>query len=536
MKILSVFRRLFQRDKINDERFWGASLSQITNSGVVFTAEKAETCAAVYRSVRFLSETVAKLPLLLYKRTGDGRTRDTKHPLYKLLHNKPNQWQTSFEFREMMMGHVLLRGNAYAYKKYNLKTGDISELVPLNPTRVQPILLDSGEMKYEFTNNKGVRIVLPGDDVFHLRGPSPDGVVGISCIAYAKESIGLSLAAEEFGARTFLNDAQPAGSLEHPGELGEEGLKNLRQSLKENHGGVENARKWLILEEGMKWTKIGMSADDTQFIQTREFQIEEICRWFGVPPHKIGYMKHATFSNIEHQALEFVIDSLLPWLTRWEQAIGARLFDDAERETHYVEFLVDALLRGDLQSRYQSYAIGRQWGWLSADDVRRLENLDPLPEQQGEKYLIPMNMVDAKRLDEVIDKQVAKPEPKPVLDPSKEPPAQSTDNQSSRTLTGLTEFKPVLLQTVERYVERVQKSKKPFEEHVPVIREGLAPVVNGILMLNSDDEIEKLGNDVLETYIQNGLRREDLNINSKVEFLLQEIQRVLVTQSNSANV
>jgi HK97 family phage portal protein len=500
-RILSFGKR--GTNPLNDERYWTDMVAVKSSTGIPITPDTARRCAAVLACVRVLSETIAHLPFVLYRRNGETRTRETAHPLHKLLHDAPNRWQTSFEFREMMMGHVLLRGNAYAQKIIS-GNGAVIELVPLNPTRVTPKMLASGDVIYEFRPGQGGTVVIPSELMFHLKGYASDGLVGVSPIAEARETVGLAIAAEEFGARTFANDAQPGGILEHPGKLGEEAINNLRDSMQAAHGGVQNARKMMILEEGMKWTKVGMSPEDTQYIETRKFQLEEIARIFRVPPHLIGHLERATFSNIEHQGLEFVTHTILPWLRRWEQAISTRLMTEREREIYYSEFLVEGLLRGDISTRYSAYAVGRQWGWLSADDVRKLENMDRLPEGQGEKYLLPLNMIDASKLDEYL---MAGRNPAPEEDVEE---AETDDNvddseeslaEERQDFVGEDAFFPVFSSTLQRYCERIEKSGKPIEAHRKVIIEGLDPIVTALLLLNERDSAEEVSKAVVKDFL-----------------------------------
>lgn len=520
---MGILKNLFTFHKrasnpFEDPRYWG-DIGVASSTGLQVTPDTAKRCSAVFGCVRVLSETIAHLPFVLYKKGGDSRKRETSHPLYELLHDVPNRWQTSFEFREMLMGHVLLRGNGYAQKVYD-RRGAIAELVPLNPTRVTPRLQPDGNLLYEFNPQQGGKVVLPASDVFHLKANASDGITGVSPIAEAREAVALALAAEEFGARTFYNDAQPGGVLEHPGKLGEEALTNLRSSIQQQHTGVQNARKWMILEEGMKWTKIGMDLKDTQFIEVRKFQIEEIARIFRVPPHLIGHLDRATFSNIEHQGLEFVTHTVLPWLKRWEQAIALRLMTPRERKIYYSEFLVDGLLRGDITSRYQAYAVGRQWGWLSADDVRKLENMDVLPEGQGAKYLLPLNMIDATELDDYLMHQ-NNPEPKTQAEDDVEDSLEddsssdsSSNEEEMRAFQGKEAFLPVISSVIDRYQERIYRSKKPFSEHREVILEGLTPVIKGLLTLNNAPEIEqnavKIAQNFIDSWVGDPLMAEDL--------------------------
>ena len=347
--------------------------------------------AAVFACIRVLAESVASLPLIVYKRRPDGgKDRDPPHPLYRTLHDRPNRWQTGFEFREMLMGHAALRGNAYAAIK---ATGGqaVAELTPLHPDRVIPFRAPDGLIAYEHTPLEGPRRILLQPEMLHIRGLSDDGICGLSPIKLHREAIGLALVTEEHGARLFANGAQLGGVLQHPGKLQPEAVERLKKSWEARYSGVGNAHRTAVLEEGMTWNKVGMTSEDAQFLESRHYQVTEIARIFRIPPHMIGDLSKATFSNIEHQALEFVVHTLRPWLVRWEQAILRDLFTEPDQETHFVEFLVDGLLRGDTQSRYNAYAVGRQWGWLSANDIRRLENLNPI-EQGGDDYFQPLNM------------------------------------------------------------------------------------------------------------------------------------------------
>lgn len=477
---------------------WLSFFGGETAAGTTVTPDTAITSTAVLACVRVLAETVAGLPFIVYRRTASGRERDTALSTYQLMHMKPNRYQTAFEFREMLMAHCLLRGNGYALKVYNGR-GEVSELVPLNPTRVTPRLQDTGEVVYEFRDRAGQLLRYADTDIFHLKGLATDGLVGVSPITYARTAVGLALAAEEFGARVFANDAKPGGILQHPGKLSDDSHKRLKESWQQAHAGLKNAHKVAILEEGMQWQRVGVSNQDTQFIESRKFQIEEIARIFRVPPHLIGHLERATFSNIEHQSLEFVQHTLLPWLRRWEQAIATRLLDETERRTHYCEFLVDGLLRGDIQSRYSAYSIGRQWGWLSADDVRKLENMEPLPDGAGQQYLVPLNMVDA-----ATEEQVAE-EPAAVRD--------------------ATFLKPVLSQLVERYSDRVIRSKKSAKSQEKVIIDGLRPAVLAYLQALGDTRAEVRADEILLDFVGKWDSEGAKTVEGRVAELLSSVER-----------
>jgi len=374
---------------------WGAWASIITSrasqTGINVSADTALTYSAVYACVKVLAEGVASLPLITYHRRDDGgKDRATDHPIYDLLHDQPNDWQTSFEWREMSQGHLALRGNAYS-KMIAGPRGFVDQLVPLHPDRVKVELLENGHLRYRY--RRGFNLdeeVIEADRMFHLRGLSSNGLTGISVIGMAREAVGLGLAAEGYGARFFSQNASPGGVLTHPGSLSPEATKRLEASWSEAHSGLANAHKTPVLDEGIKWEQVGLSNEDAQFLQTREFEVMDIARWFRVPQHMIGVMSKATFSNIEHQSLEYVVYTMLPWYTRWEQRIKADLILSP---FFFAEFLVAGLLRGNTKERYEAYGSARQWGWLSVNDIRRLENMNPVA--GGDVYLQPTNMVPA---------------------------------------------------------------------------------------------------------------------------------------------
>lgn len=377
---------------------WIDTLAGATSSsGMVVTESTSLTCSAVYACVRVLAETIASLPLVVYRRLPNGgRERATGHYLYSLLHDQPNEEMTSFQWRETAMGHVTLWGNSFSQIEMD-GAGRVIGLWPWRPDWVK-VRRVNGRLQYAYRlaqpDARGrSEIVLGKDSVLHVPGLGFDGIVGYSVIAMARQSIGMALAAEEFGARFFGNGARPGVVLEHPGKLSEIAEKRLRESWEARHQGPDKANKVAVLEEGLKIHELGIPPDDAQFIETRKFQTVDIARWFRVPPHLIGDLERATFSNIEHQSIDFVVHTIRPWLVRWEQALNLALLTPAERKVYFIELLVDGLLRGDVQSRYQAYAVGRQNGWLSANDIRALENMNPIA--GGDVYLIPLNMIPA---------------------------------------------------------------------------------------------------------------------------------------------
>lgn len=358
-------------------------------AGMPVTEETAMRIAAVNACVRVIAETVASLPLNVYQRTDErSRIRAIRHPLYRLLHDRPNSWQTSFEFRELLQNHLCLRGRAYAYK---LRVGgEISELIPFNPDLVTVEQTPDYRLVYTVSRSDTGRgpLVLKQEEVLHLRGLSSDGVDGRNVIADARETLGTALAMQAYAGRFFRNDATPSVVLSHPGKLSKEAATRLEESWNASHSGPVNARRTAVIEEGMKVEKLSVAPEDAQFLESRKYSRAEIAGLFRVPPHMIGDLERATFSNIEHQAIDFVTHCIRPWLVRWEQALHRDLF--VAPILYFPEFNVDALLRGDTLSRYNAYAVGRQWGWLSANDIRDRENMNPI--EGGDTYLTPGNM------------------------------------------------------------------------------------------------------------------------------------------------
>lgn len=394
MKIVEKIKGMFQKSLgLNQatSNFWNFITTwNYSTSGVVVTADSAMNLAAVFACVKVLAETVGSLPLMLYARRKDGKERLADHPLYRLLHDSPNPEMTSMQWRETVMAHLLLHGNHFSEIVFDpANAGKVKEIWPLPPGKMSIVRRD-GALLYKL---EGYEKLLPKEKVLHIRGLSLDGITGLSPIAYARETIGIGLAGQEYASRFFSNDATPGGVVSHPGQLGDVAYKHLETSIAEKTQALSKKHRFLILEEGMKWERISMSPEDAQLLQSRKFSVEEIARVFRVPLHKIQSMDRATFSNIEQQAIEFATDSIRPWLVRIEQEIFMKLISEAEKDTVFAEFLVDGLLRGDIKSRYEAYAVGRNGGWLSANDIRRLENMNDIV--NGNQYLVPLNMTPA---------------------------------------------------------------------------------------------------------------------------------------------
>lgn len=401
---MGLINKLFKsRDhpKINN-RTVGSSYSFYmggSSAGKNVNERSAMQMTAVYSCVRILAEAVAGLPLHLYRYKEDGgKERAIDNNLYHLLHDEPNKEMSSFIFRETLMTHLLLWGNAYAQIIRNGK-GEVIALYPLMPNKMQVDRDENGELYYIYTRSsdeaktmEGVTVYLTPRDVLHIPGLGFDGLVGYSPIAMAKNAIGLAIATEEYGAKFFANGAAPSGVLEHPGTIKDP--SRLRENWNSTFGGSANSGKVAVLEEGMKYTPISISPEQAQFLETRKFQIDEIARIFRVPPHMVGDLEKSSFSNIEQQSLEFVKYTLDPWVIRWEQSLSRSLLNEDEKRKYFFKFNLEGLLRGDYESRMSGYATARQNGWMSANDIRELENLDKIPaEDGGDLYLINGNML-----------------------------------------------------------------------------------------------------------------------------------------------
>ena len=401
---MGLFTRIFRSRDAPKNATAGSGYSFMLGSsasGKSVNERSAMQITAVYSCVRILSEAVASLPLHLYKYTDTGTAKATDHLLYFLLHDEPNPEMTSFVFRETLMTHLLLWGNAYAQIIRNGK-GEVLALYPLMPDRMNVDRDESGNIVYEYMVsqedapiNSGSTVKLSPHEVLHIPGLGFDGTIGYSPIAMAKNAIGLAIATEEYGSKFFANGATPSGILEFPGTVKEP--ERVRESWNKGFGG-ENKHKVAILEQGMKYTPISISPNEAQFLETRKFQIDEIARIFRVPPHMIGDLEKSSFSNIEQQSLEFVKYTLDPWVVRWEQSIKRTLLLPDEKGTYFAKFNVDGLLRGDYQSRMNGYATARQNGWMSANDIRSLEQQDLIPDEEGGNlYLINGNMLPLKQ-------------------------------------------------------------------------------------------------------------------------------------------
>ena len=402
---MGIFKGIFKARDKPENRTVGSNYTFYmggSTAGKTVTERSAMQMTAVYSCVRILAEAVAGLPLHFYRYKDDGsKEKALDSNLYRLLHDEPNPEMSSFVFRETLMTHLLLWGNAYAQIIRNGKW-EVIALYPLIPNKMTVNRDENGQLYYEYSktaddfyNVSNSTVILNPRDVLHIPGLGFDGLVGYSPIAMAKNAIGMAIACEEYGAKFFANGAAPSGVLEHPGTIKDP--KKVREAWQSQFGGSSNAGRVAVLEEGMKYTPISISPEQAQFLETRKFQINEIARIFRIPPHMVGDLEKSSFSNIEQQSLEFVKYTLDPWVIRWEQTLMRSLLSNDEKNEYFIKFNLEGLLRGDYESRMKGYSIGRQNGWMSANDIRELENLDRIsPEDGGDLYLVNGNMLPLK--------------------------------------------------------------------------------------------------------------------------------------------
>jgi HK97 family phage portal protein len=359
-----------------------------SQSGQWVSEDTATGVPAVHACVQLISESIASLPLAPYKRNADGsKTVDERHPLYRVLHNQANSVQTAFEFREQFVAACLLTGNAYALKRMDA-AGRVLELIPAHPSMVTVEKLRNGRARYKIASETGTTVHTQ-DEILHLRYRSKDGYVGLSPITIARETIGLALGQQQHEGAFYRNGTTLSGALRHPHKLTAEQHSRLKETFAERHAGASNAWRVMVLEEGMEFQPVSMTHEDAQFVESRKLTLEDVARIYRVPPPAIGILDNATYSNITEQSRHLVIHCLRPWLVRIEQAMNAALLSDDGQRTHQIEHNAEGLLRGDIKTRYDAYRVGREWGWLSPNEIRGLENLGSI--EGGDEFLRPMN-------------------------------------------------------------------------------------------------------------------------------------------------
>lgn len=393
--MLRGIKRFFERrstSTLRDPQAWLKDTLNVggTDSGISVNPETALRATAVFACVRVLSESLAGLPLHVYQRAGGDRERADRHPLYRLLHSRPNPLQTSYEWRQLTMAHLLLYGNSF-HEIVRDDAGDVEAVYPLQPSRMV-LKVENGGVLYEYATPGGERVTLPAARVLHLKGLSTDGFLGVSPITAARQSIGLSLAAERFGAQYFGQGTRVGGWLEGPPgvKITSEQGKMIAGSFADAYSGPDHAHKVAVVTGGMTFKPFETSNEDSQFLETRAFQVADIARIFRVPPHLIADLSRSTYSNIAQQSQEFVQYSLLPWVTNLEQAFQSRLFRPEEENTHYAEFDLNGLLRGDHESRMRAYQAGIYAGIYSPNECRSFENLNS--REGGDTFLQPTNL------------------------------------------------------------------------------------------------------------------------------------------------
>lgn len=380
----------FRNNTLKEPEWWRQMLSPMQSaSGASVTLDTAVRVSAVWACVRIISESIASLPLNVYERRNDGgKDLANRHPLFMLLHALPNNEQTSFELIESTLSSILLRGTAYN-QVMRSRRGQVGEIRILFTKYMRPDRSADGTLIFDY-QEPGNERVFTANDIWRVSSLGHDGVTGLSVLSLGRESIGVAVASEQQAAKLYSNGMQVPAVFEIDSTLKDEQYERLKKELNEKYAGSQNAYKTLVLESGLKYKQIGITAEDSQFLESRKFQIAEIARWFRVPMHMLNELDKATFSNIEHQSLEFVIHTLRPWIRRLELSMLRDLFTEAERARFYAEFKIDALLRGDTKTRYEAYGKAITDGWLSRNEVRGFENLNP---QEGlDEYLVPLNM------------------------------------------------------------------------------------------------------------------------------------------------
>lgn len=390
--------------------YWYNGVARETAAGVDVDADSALGASALWNGVHLISNALAMAPLRLFRRRrGGGADEAREDPRFRIVHRKPNRWQTAFGWRQMSQGHLLLRGNTFAQKVYRT-SGSLAELVPLHPTRMSVRIHDDA-VWYIYQRSDGSQRVFRADEVLHVRGLSTDGIVGYSPVTVMRESIGSILATDRYSARYFRNNARPGVALKHPGYLKDDKFKQIKDEWNAAHSGSENAHKVALLEGGLELQEIGFSAEDSQMIGSRTFNVQEAARILNIPPHKLKEMSRATFSNIEHQAIEWVVDTVQPWAENWEQQLDADLLSEREQATMYFKFDLKALLRGDSAQRAAYMQARFNMASMSPNDIRKVEDEDPI--EGGDRYYLQQNLMPLDKVDEILE-QKSKPAPAPV--------------------------------------------------------------------------------------------------------------------------
>jgi HK97 family phage portal protein len=493
----------------DDSVLWnGLTGGDTASSGVSVSTHSGLTYSAVWRGVNLISRDVAKIPLIVYRRVGEGKERATDHPAYKLLKRSPNAYTNQFHFRQTLTAHALFtgRGNGYAYIIRN-GAGDPIELLLLNPNSTYPVRYNGVLWYVTEIENAGLRKLNP-QDVLHIKGLGYDGLVGYDIVSYMKETLGLGLGIRKFGSVFFKNGASLNVVLERPADaprLSEEAERNLRDSFDKIHAGLDNAHRTSVLQEGTKASILGIDAQKSQLLELRQFEIREIANFLGLPPHKLGDTTRTAFASLEQENQSYLDDALDGWLCNWEAECTEKLLreDEKENDTHFIEFVREAVVRLDFKTLVEGLVQEVNNGLLCADEARSILNRGPIPDGLGAVYRIPANIQELTKEEEEPEPPVPvvplipqEEEPVPPVapeddeDPEEEPDEEDVEQDAVRSsLTAL------LSHTADRMNRRLReqaaraaKKSKGFvrwiEESLPenrdVVLEALSPVVDAM--------------------------------------------------------
>jgi HK97 family phage portal protein len=483
------------------EAFGGGS-----SSGVKVNRQTILRYGPVWRGVTLIAGSVGKLPLISYKRVGEGKDRAIDHSAYRLLKRRPNREMTAFTFKQTLMGHAILQGNGYAYI-FRRGDGSPEELIPLNPEETFPVRVN-GELMYVTKVGAETRKLLP-QNVLHIKGFSFEGLQGYSLIDKARDSLSVGIAAGQYGSRFFRNSARPSVVIEHPGKLGPEAKKNLRDSWETMHAGLENMHRTAVLDEGMKVQAFSINARDAQLLETRQFEIREVANWLGLPPHKLGDSSRTAYNSLEQENQSYLDDALDPWLVNWEEECVEKLLteDEKDNDTHTIEFTRQALVRANLLQRFQAYQIAINTRVMNPNEVRARENLNPY--EGGDEFLVPLNM--GQPAADTLDGG----DGTDTLDGSDSTEKSDTDPQRTDTHSAATTaVRAMLADVVRRMVKRIstharKQARKPetftdwlddemSDEHRPVFVEAMSPVIGAIAAIcGRQDTPESWATDLL---------------------------------------
>jgi len=475
---------------------WSGGVSSYAGKSV--TVDNALTVGAVYASVRVISEAIASLPLIVYRRLENGGKDRVKSKIAELLRFRPNPWMSSFQFFETAMAHVLLWGNSYSHIRKNMSGVPVA-IIPLHPSDVTPKFDENRELFYNvFQRETGVRSFL-AKDILHVAGLAFDGISGKSVIRTARQSIGSAMATEEFAGKYWSGGAKPYGFLSHPGQLGAEGRKKLKESWQADE------KKIAVLEGGIKSEQIGIPPEDSQFLQTREFQATDVARVFRVPGHMIGIHDSQPRANVEQEAIDFVTHTLGAWIRRIEQEVTFKFFDNSEL---FAEFLVDSHLRGDTETRFKAYSMALQNGWLSRNEVRTLENRNPI--EGGDSYTVQLNLTDISQIgagdgnnssarSEPIQSKLTPDEWVESLKPLFRDALERLAGKESRTL------KAGLAKCERDGLSFSEWSRNFWDDHKRCVFLALFPILEAGKRLFKLGDVESLADLLAERYISDGI-------------------------------